>query len=294
MEHERDNRTPEFDYAAALEEHHANAAALKAHCEQYPNAWFSQPTVYYPMPPSLDQVPEETTDASRSLSVAPETSSDVEMADAASDCEFIALTENDVGGIALNRASRASSFRNYDPVPPNTSVGVFDPTAASRVYSHSPLSVSTTTSGFILDVLALRISLVTHLHAGHNHTDLTIPEETLRALLAKALVWFIDRECLEDVGESRIVLVGREAGEPMTPVSPAIFVDELRIIAQYLPEGFTTQQATDDFDAYMFHAGQYSAKSSACFVVFSLFLNAILWAARAMIFLVASLFRAIM
>lgn len=91
MEHERDNRTPEFDYAAALEEHHANAAALKAHCEQYPNAWFSQPTVYYPMPPSLDQVPEETTDASRSLSVAPETSSDVEMADAASDVRVYCL-----------------------------------------------------------------------------------------------------------------------------------------------------------------------------------------------------------
>lgn len=79
----------------------------------------------------------------------------------------------------------------------------------------------------------------------------------------------------------------------MTPVSPAIFVDELRFIAQYLPEGFMTQQATDDFDAYMFHAGQYSAKSSAYFVVFALFFNAILWVTRAMIFLVASLFRVI-
>lgn len=74
-QHDRDSRTPEFD----------NAAALKAHCAQYPNAWFSQAAVYIPMPPGLDEVHEQAVDASRLPSVAPEPSSDVEMADAESE-----------------------------------------------------------------------------------------------------------------------------------------------------------------------------------------------------------------
>ncbi|OJT08041.1 hypothetical protein TRAPUB_1067, partial [Trametes pubescens] len=84
-----------------------------------------------------------------------------------------------------------------------------------------------------------------------------IPSKELRALLVKALLWFVDRECLEDVGNSQIVLVGHEEDQLFQRLCPSFTVDRLRAIAEELPDDLKTPRAADDFDAFMFHAGRY-------------------------------------
>ncbi|KAI0323341.1 hypothetical protein GY45DRAFT_1376393 [Cubamyces sp. BRFM 1775] len=115
-----------------------------------------------------------------------------------------------------------------------------------------------TSSRFLQEVLSLRVSMVAPLRsAGYDHPDLVITERDLRALLMKALLWMIDRECVVDVDGSRIVFVGREPGEPGQPLYPSIALDELRMIAAELPEEMQSPSAVDDFDAFLFHADRY-------------------------------------
>ncbi|KAH9855533.1 hypothetical protein C2E23DRAFT_857714 [Lenzites betulinus] len=125
-----------------------------------------------------------------------------------------------------------------------------------------------TTASFLADVLDSRISMVAMLQsAGYERPDLTIPEADLRALFMKALLWFIERECLSNVLEARVVLVGRADGESLDDLSPSLSLGQLQAIAAQLPEALTSDTAQQDFDTFMFHAGRYFKKRSLCSAV---------------------------
>ncbi|KAI0323395.1 hypothetical protein GY45DRAFT_1376350 [Cubamyces sp. BRFM 1775] len=131
---------------------------------------------------------------------------------------------------------------------PDESLLRFDPFAPSVI----------TSSRFLREVLELRVSMIAPLRAsGYRRPDLVIPERELRALLVKAMIWMVDRECLLDVEDVHFVLVGREPGELGRCLYPSVSLDEIRLIAEELPDALTSDRAKEDFDAFIFHAGTY-------------------------------------
>ncbi|KAL1944052.1 hypothetical protein VTO73DRAFT_3870 [Trametes versicolor] len=121
------------------------------------------------------------------------------------------------------------------------------------------LPLGMTSSRFLLELVNSRVYIVALPHDPSSRAPyMVISSRELRALLMKALIWFVDRECLADVGDSRVVLVGHDHDQVMEPVCPSLTVYKLRAIAEELSDDLKTPRAADDFDAFMFHAHQYS------------------------------------
>ncbi|KAI0351859.1 hypothetical protein OH77DRAFT_835103 [Trametes cingulata] len=129
----------------------------------------------------------------------------------------------------------------------------------ARLQDTIVLPLSTTSSRFLLNILRLEPCLILAKDPLYSDpSDVIVPPKHLRALFARALLWFIDRECLVDVNGVRVLFVGLENGELPPSNYPSLALDELRMIAEELPESLKTSRAMQDFDTYMFHAGPYS------------------------------------
>ncbi|OJT09656.1 hypothetical protein TRAPUB_13860 [Trametes pubescens] len=174
----------------------------------------------------------------------------------------------DDGQISVVSAARANRGTEVAIEGPRRSASedappVLGPTARLRTPpaepSFHPFAPSVVTSSrFMRDVIGLRVSMIAPLRSnGYGRPDLVIPERELRALLAKSLVWFVDRECVFRVDDSHVVFVGREHGEPGRVTYPSLAVRELRKLAEELPNAMVTTAASEDFDAYLFHARKY-------------------------------------
>ncbi|TFK80379.1 hypothetical protein K466DRAFT_605393, partial [Polyporus arcularius HHB13444] len=138
---------------------------------------------------------------------------------------------------------------------------------AARSDDHAAVSnktniVITTTASYIMRVLGLRVSLAMPDHFAHSRDDdVVLREEELRAVYMKALVWFIERECL-DGGSCHVVFVGGVDADCPDSV-PAIPLDSLREMADQLPIDYRDAVSTADFEAFMFHAGAFYVEPHA-------------------------------
>ncbi|KAI0687416.1 hypothetical protein C8T65DRAFT_747085 [Cerioporus squamosus] len=114
----------------------------------------------------------------------------------------------------------------------------------------------TTTASYLMRVLGLRVSLSKPDFSAHpRYDDVVITASELRALYMKALVWFVERECLDE-GSCQIVFVGGvDTNSP--DGAPAIPLNNIREMADQLPEDCRDADSADDFDAFMFHAGAF-------------------------------------
>ncbi|KAI9068911.1 hypothetical protein FKP32DRAFT_1600223 [Trametes sanguinea] len=124
-----------------------------------------------------------------------------------------------------------------------------------------------TSANFLLDVLSTRITV--KVVSRENDTlepMMTIHPRDLRALYMKALVWFFDRECVRTI-DSYVVYAGRDPAQPLDNYVAAVPLDEVRRIACELPDSYVDDAAIDDFDSFMFHAGQYYDQRSLSFTL---------------------------
>ncbi|RPD61503.1 hypothetical protein L227DRAFT_610503 [Lentinus tigrinus ALCF2SS1-6] len=114
----------------------------------------------------------------------------------------------------------------------------------------------TTTVSYIMGVLGLRVSLsIPSNWTSRRHEKITITATELRALYSKALVWFVERECLDDSSCSLVFVGGVDTERPDN--LPAISLRNLRELAEQLPEGYGDPSSNNDFEAFMFHAGTF-------------------------------------
>ncbi|KAH9855125.1 hypothetical protein C2E23DRAFT_883096 [Lenzites betulinus] len=183
-----------------------------------------------------------------------------ELASDDSDCEFLPLSDDDGVGILMDQLRSArQSFSHSETALCDQAEDVPILLRADDL-STLRLPVTITTSTFLVAVLREQMSLVASLHAVDGRIpNVVITPDQLRRLLMKAVVWYIDRECIADIEQAYVVFVGSEYGQPMDHSCPASGVGDLRALADGLNDLDTT---IDDFDAYMFHGGRYAPSSS--------------------------------
>ncbi|KAI0738555.1 hypothetical protein C8Q80DRAFT_1275526 [Daedaleopsis nitida] len=124
-----------------------------------------------------------------------------------------------------------------------------------------------------MDVLQLNVSLVQGTSSAPSNHHVILTKMELRALYMKALVWFVDRECVSK-GSCHVVFVGGVSGP--APSCPAMPLNEIRELAAQLPSDFLDENHTLEFDAFMFHAGAFynrPYKSLLCILLSPVFLS---------------------
>ncbi|KAI9060077.1 hypothetical protein FKP32DRAFT_1679359, partial [Trametes sanguinea] len=117
-----------------------------------------------------------------------------------------------------------------------------------------------TSARALMDVLALKTSLVTVTPAGNDgilHVRDVIEERELRALFAKAIMWYLEKEGINFAG-TYVVFVGQEASEDATQMHPGLPVGTLWDLAAGLVlHGIKEDDVVDEFDSFMFHAAEH-------------------------------------
>ncbi|OJT09678.1 hypothetical protein TRAPUB_13839 [Trametes pubescens] len=165
MEHERDNRTPEFDYAAALEEHHA----------KFPDSSYPPCRTSVAPPPQAGVVPQ-IVNAPRSPSAVPD----------------IVNERNDYPAVVAPSSARLTSTVTYSDLP-----GGYDRVSVVEV------EVGPTTRGtvdvrssrrwvrFLENPNSVAILVVTPGSAESFHSDVAVTHRKLRYLFKDAIEWYL-------------------------------------------------------------------------------------------------------